>query len=106
MKTAYLYGELKEELYLEQPAGYVIEGEEHRVLRLKRSLYGLKQAARAWNDMAKQTLAKIGFYRGDSDPCLFTKDEEDGTTTYTLLYVDDLLVVGACEETTKRVSKN
>ena len=45
VKTAFLYGELDEELYMEQPEGFKIPGQQHKVMRLKRAIYGLKQAA-------------------------------------------------------------
>ena len=48
VKSAYLYGKLDEELYLEQPEGFKIKGQEHKVLRLRHALYGLKQSALAW----------------------------------------------------------
>ena len=48
VKTAFLYGKLDEEIYMEQPEGFKIKGQEHKVLRLCRAIYGLKQAALAW----------------------------------------------------------
>jgi hypothetical protein len=48
VRNAYLYGELDEEIYMEQPEGFVAPGKETHVLRLKRALYGLKQAGLAW----------------------------------------------------------
>ena len=61
VKTAFLYGELDEELYMEQPEGFVVKGHEDKVYQLKKALYGLKQAAFAWNKQVTQSLAKIGF---------------------------------------------
>jgi hypothetical protein len=46
VKTAFLHGDLEEEIYMEQPEGFIVEGKEHQVCRLKKSFYGLKQAPR------------------------------------------------------------
>ena len=50
VKTAFLHGELKEEVYVTQPEGFIVDGQEHKVYKLKKALYGLRQAPRAWND--------------------------------------------------------
>ena len=49
VKTAFLNGEIEEDLFMSQPEGYVSEGNDHLVCKLKRSIYGLKQSARSWN---------------------------------------------------------
>ncbi|KIK13985.1 hypothetical protein PISMIDRAFT_17612 [Pisolithus microcarpus 441] len=56
VKTAFLYGKLDEEIYMEQPEGFKVKGQEHMVYRLLRSLYGLKQAALSWNKELHQSL--------------------------------------------------
>jgi hypothetical protein len=73
VKTAFLYGEIEEEIYMRQPAGYVEPGSEHKVCRLLRGLYGLKQAGRAWNQRLHAELVEIGFTRSDEDHCLYMK---------------------------------
>ena len=79
-------------------------GKKDKVLRLKRSIYGLKQSARVWNIKATSALLKIGFKQGKADKCLFKRVEQDGSITYVLIYVDDLLVAGATDEVTKEVA--
>ena len=61
VKTAFLYGELDEELYMEQPEGFKIPGKEHLVLQLKRAIYGLRQAALQWWKALDKSMAKLGF---------------------------------------------
>ena len=61
VKSAFLNGVLEEEVYIEQPPGYMQIGEERKVLRLKKALYGLKQAPRAWNTRLDEYFRKDGF---------------------------------------------
>ena len=60
VNSAFLTGELEGELYVKQPPGYIQEGEEHKVLKLHRALYGLRQAPRAWNIKLDRTLNYLG----------------------------------------------
>ncbi|GJT30811.1 monodehydroascorbate reductase [Tanacetum coccineum] len=70
MKTAFLNGELKEEVYVHQPEGFVDPERPHHVYRLKKALYGLKQAPRAWYDTLSKFLLAQGFSKGVVDPTL------------------------------------
>lgn len=100
IKTAFLNGYLEEEIYMEQPEGYVLEGESTRgqgkstrlVCKLQRSLYGLKQASRAWNERLRVELAKLEFDPAPMEPSLFL--HRGGKGPYLLVYVDDILMVG------------
>ena len=60
VKSAFLNGNLAEEVYVQQPVGFVDEGNEHKVLKLKKALYGLRQAQRAWNAKLDASLASLG----------------------------------------------
>jgi len=73
VKTAFLYGDLDEEIYMMQPEGFVIKGQEGKVYRLKKALYGLKQASLAWNKKADQSLKSLKFKRCLSDTCVYYK---------------------------------
>lgn len=96
VKSAFLNGKLKEEVYVHQPQGFVIEGKEHKVYRLKKALYGLKQAPRAWYSEINSFLIKSGFVRSRSEPTLFVKRQ--GTDILiVILYVDDLIFTGSCK---------
>jgi hypothetical protein len=61
VKTAFLNGDLLEEVYVEQPPGFTVDGKEHMVLRLKKALYGLRQAPRAWNAKLDASLRTLGW---------------------------------------------
>jgi hypothetical protein len=91
VKTAFLYGELDEELYMEQPEGFKLNGQEGKVMRLKRAIYGLKQAALAWWKALDKSMAKIGFKRLASDSGLFYNKEK---SIVAIVYVDDVLFLG------------
>ena len=68
--TSFLNGELEEEVYVKQPDGFVVEGQERLVCKLKRSLYGLKQSPRCRNQALQTQLMEMGFKQTPSDPCL------------------------------------
>ena len=61
VKTAFLHGDLDEEIYMEQPDGFVIDGQEGKVCKLLKSLYGLKQAPKQWHEKFERTLTDDGF---------------------------------------------
>nr|GEZ87003.1 retrovirus-related Pol polyprotein from transposon TNT 1-94 [Tanacetum cinerariifolium] len=71
VKTAFLYSPLKEEVYINQPDGFVDPYHPDKVYRLKKALYGLKQAPRAWYDELSKFLLSKGFTKGSIDPTLF-----------------------------------
>ncbi|GJT51716.1 retrovirus-related pol polyprotein from transposon TNT 1-94 [Tanacetum coccineum] len=73
IKTAFLNGELKEEVYVSQPEGFVDQDNPSHVYKLKKALYGLKQAPRAWYDMLSSFLISQHFSKGAVDPTLFTR---------------------------------
>ena len=77
VKSVFLHGELKD-VYVEQPLGYIRNGEEEKVYKLKKALYGLKQAPRAWYRRIEAYFVKEGFERCDYEHTLFVKREEEG----------------------------
>ena len=95
VSTTFLYGQLDEEIYMEQPEGFSDNSD--RVCKLKRSLYGLKQAPRCWNRQFAMFLQKLGFRQCDANPCLFIM-KTDSVKLILALYVDDGLV-GATDDT-------
>ena len=91
VKTAFLYGELEEELYMEQPEGFKLQGQERKVMRLKRAIYGLKQAALAWWKALDKSMSQLGFVRLLSDSGIFFNKAQKITA---IVYVDDVLFLG------------
>ncbi|GKD11187.1 retrovirus-related pol polyprotein from transposon TNT 1-94 [Tanacetum coccineum] len=73
VKTTFLNGELKEEVYVSQPEGFVDQDKLSHVYKLKKALYGLKQAPHAWYDMLSSFLISQNFFKGVVDPTLFTR---------------------------------
>ncbi|KAG8491981.1 hypothetical protein CXB51_015331 [Gossypium anomalum] len=98
VKSAFLNGFLKEEIFIEQPERFKVHGEEDKVYKLKKALYGLKQAPRAWYDRVDEYLSRLGFEKSVNKPTLFIKKSENETLLIVSLYVDDLLVTGSKEE--------
>ena len=91
--TAFLNGELEEEIYMKQPEGFVEEGKEGLVCKLKRSIYGLKQSARCWNTELDHQLKDIGFTQSKNDPCIYTRITA-GELFVIAVYVDDIIQAG------------
>ncbi|GKB12569.1 retrovirus-related pol polyprotein from transposon TNT 1-94 [Tanacetum coccineum] len=90
VKTAFLNGELKEEVYVSQPEGFVNQENPSYVHKLKKSLYGLKQAPRAWYDMLSSFLISQQFSKGAVDPTLFTR-HAGNDILLVQIYVDDII---------------
>jgi hypothetical protein len=94
VKSAFLNDILQEEIYVEQPAGFVNQGKEDKVYLLKKALYGLKQAPRAWYGRIDDYLTGSGFQKSLSEATLYVKRFNDDVLIISL-YVDDLLVTGS-----------
>jgi hypothetical protein len=93
VKNAFLHGNLQEEVYMEQPSGYVDQTHPNLVCRLKKALYGLKQAQRAWLDKIGQYLVTTGFQTFNADFSLYVKRTDHGIVVI-VIYVDDLIITG------------
>ncbi|GKD61004.1 retrovirus-related pol polyprotein from transposon TNT 1-94 [Tanacetum coccineum] len=104
MKTAFLNGPLKEEVYVAQPDGFVDPDHPEKVYRLRKTLYGLKQASRAWYDELSKFLMSKGFTKGTIDPTLFTlRYGEDILSVQ--IYVDDIIFGSTNPKFSKRFEK-
>ncbi|KAL1194917.1 Retrovirus-related Pol polyprotein from transposon TNT 1-94 [Cardamine amara subsp. amara] len=91
VKTAFLNGELEEEVYMDQPEGFVATGKENLVCRLKKSIYGLKQASRQWYIKFNDTILSYGFVEVIVDRCIYMK-VSGSKFAILVLYVDDILI--------------
>lgn len=92
VNTAFLNGELEEEVYLKQPEAFEEEGKSHLVCKLKRSLYGLKQSPRCWNWTLHSFLVDLGFVQIASDPCVYLSSEGEVSRCVLAVYVDDMII--------------
>jgi hypothetical protein len=93
VSNGFLHGFLKEEVFMQQPPGFVDSKLPHHVCKLHKSLYGLKQAPRAWFDWFTSHLFTLGFVASIADPSLFIF-RHNGIVLYLLLYVDDIILTG------------
>jgi hypothetical protein len=105
VKPTFLNGELKEEVYLTQPKGFVKSGQEDLVSKLKKAVYGLKQAPRSWYEKIDSFFLQQGFMRSKSDPNLYTKFDEKGHVVLISLYVDDLIITRNSEKLISGIKK-
>jgi hypothetical protein len=94
VKTTFLNGEIEEEVYIDQPEGFVTHNEKSHVCSLKKSLYGLKQAPRAWYKKMDGFLMSLGFNKSVVDPNLYYHID-DNECLILVLYVDDLFLIGS-----------
>jgi len=93
VNNAFLHGKLSETVYMQQPPGFHHPNYPNHVCRLKKYLYGPKQAPRAWFNTLHSFLLSYGFVNFKSDPSLFIYLKGD-VKLYTLVYVDDILITG------------
>jgi hypothetical protein len=91
IKSAFLNGDLKEEVYVHQPPGFAIPDKEGKVLRLRKALYGLQQALRAWNAKLDSTLQRMGFEQSLHEAAIYRRGN-GGNVQLVGVYVDDLVI--------------
>lgn len=97
VSSAFLNGNLEEEIFMEQPEGYVDQQFPQKVWRLKKALYGLKQAPRVWNKTISHFFLEMGLTQCKTDQSIYSR-LKNGKQLTVLLYVDDLLIFGSDPE--------
>ena len=102
VKTTFLNGYLEESIYMMQPEGFMAKGQQQKVCKLLRSIYGLKQASRSWNLRFDETIKTYGFEQNVDEPCVYMYIKEKNVV-FLVLYVDDILLIGNDVETLYRM---
>ncbi|SGY77704.1 BQ5605_C005g03702 [Microbotryum silenes-dioicae] len=98
---AYLHGELDHDIWMTTPRGFDFPSDQ--VLRLRRSIYGLKQAGRIWNRHIDTSLRSLGYTATGTDHCIYSRIDDQKQPHYIALYVDDLLIVSPALDEIERV---
>ena len=104
VKTDFLNGYLEESIYMMQPESFVSKGQQQKVCKLLRSIYGLKQASRSWNLCFDETNKTYGFEQNVDEPCVY-KYIKENKVVFLVLYVDDILLIRNDVETLSNVKK-
>ena len=94
LKIAFLYEELDEEVYMKQPKGFILEGQEQKVCKLVKSLYGLKQAPKQWHQKFDEIILSFGVKLNQANKSICSKFDRHGNGVIICLYVDDMLIIG------------
>ncbi|GJX40899.1 retrovirus-related pol polyprotein from transposon TNT 1-94, partial [Tanacetum coccineum] len=100
VKTAFLNGDLEEEIYMNQPEGFIALGQEGKIYRLVKSLYGLKQAPKQWHQKFDHTMLESGFKINECGKYVYVKDTSSGYVIL-CLYVNDMLIIGSNDKMIK-----
>jgi len=92
LRQLFFNNELDEKVYMEQLEGFVLPGNEHKIYKLIKSLYGLKQTPKQWHEKFDYVILEYGFKRNSDDKCIYSKFTND-FGVITCLYVDDMLII-------------
>ncbi|GJV46943.1 zinc finger, CCHC-type containing protein [Tanacetum coccineum] len=105
VKTVFLNGDLEEKVYMKQPEGFVMSGNKHKVCKLVKSLYRLKQAPKQWHQKFDEFVLSNGFLLNQSDKCVYSKFDGSGKGVIICLYVDDMLIFGTDQNQVDKTKK-
>nr|GEZ71668.1 retrotransposon protein, putative, Ty1-copia subclass [Tanacetum cinerariifolium] len=104
VKTAFLNGELDEEIYIQQHKGFVVKGQDHKVCKLVKSLYGLKQTPKQWHEKFDNTLLTNGFQITNCHKYVYVKQYKNSFVII-CLYVDGMLIMGTNMDVINQIEK-
>jgi len=93
VKIAFLNGNLEEDVYMIQPEGFVDTNNVGKICKLKKSIYGLKQAFQSWNICFDEVVKGFSFHQNEEEPCVYKK-ESGSIVVFLIIYVDDILLIG------------
>jgi hypothetical protein len=107
VKSAFLNGELDEEIYMEQPQGFITSGKETKVCRLKKAIYGLKQASHAWNLQLHGVLTRFGYKQTHADAGIYVCHQQEGDgPLFVIVYVNDITILGKSLQAVQRLKSD
>ena len=102
IKNVFFHGDLAKEVYIEQPPGFVAQGESGLVCRLRRSLYGLKQSPRAWFDRFSSVVQEFGMLRSTTDHSVFYHHNSLGQC----IYLDNIVSIGSDQDGIQKLKQH
>ncbi|GKA31805.1 zinc finger, CCHC-type containing protein, partial [Tanacetum coccineum] len=94
VKTTFLNGDLDEEVYMNQPQGFIMPSNENKMCKLIKYLYGLKQSPKEWHQKFNEVVLSNSYLLNQDDKCVYSKFDETGKGVIIYLYVDDMLIFG------------
>ena len=106
IKNVFLHGNLAEKIYMEQPPGFVAQGESGLVCRLRHSLYSLKQSPRAWFGRFSFVAQEFNMTRSTADRSIFYHHTSSGKYIYLIVYVDDIVIMGNDQDGIQRLKRH
>ena len=106
IKNIFLYNDLAEEVYMEQPPGFVAQGESGLVGKLRRSLYGPKQSPRAWFSRFSSVVQKYGMNQSTTDHFIFYHHSSTEKCIYLIVYVDDIVITGTDQDGIQKLKQH
>jgi hypothetical protein len=107
VKSAFLNGELDKEIYMEQPQGFITSGKETQVCRLKKAIYGLKQASGTWNLQLHGVLTGFSYKWMHADAGIYVCHQQEGDgPLFVIIYVDDITILGKSLQAVQRLKSD